>query len=70
MYARLVIGDIMMMMAFLSVLENNANIFEELRAAWVVWEGQDLHKALQALKNKSCCCAAGAWRRPSPAKPR
>ena len=70
MYARLVIGDFMMVMAFLSVLETTPTFFEELRTTWSVWEGHDLHKALQALKNKSCCCAAGAWRRPSPAKPR
>ena len=63
MYARLVIGDIMMMMAFLSVLETTPTFFEELRATWAVWEGQDLLRALQALKNKSCCCAAG-WAPP------
>ena len=59
MYARLVIGDFMMVMAFLSVLETTPTFFEELRTTWAVWEGHDLHKALQALKNKSCCCAAG-----------
>ena len=63
MYARLVIGDFMMVMAFLSVLETTPTFFEELRTTWAVWEGQDLHKALQALKNKSCCCAAG-WAPP------
>ena len=58
MYARLVIGDIMMV-TFLSVLGTTPTFSRKLRATWAVWEGQDLLRALQALKNKSCCCAAG-----------
>ena len=56
MYARLVIGDFMMVIHFLACYEQRQH-FRELRATWAC--GKVRTSSVQALKNKSCCCAAG-----------
>ena len=62
MYAR--IGDIgdIMMVTFLSVL-GTTQYFRGIARYLGCVGRSDLLRALQALKNKSCCCAAG-WAPP------
>ena len=56
MYARLVIGDFMVVIHFLACYEQRQH-FRELRATWAC--GKVRTSSVQALNNKNCCCAAG-----------
>ena len=67
MYARLVIGDFMMVIHFLACYEQRQH-FRELRATWAC--GKVRTSSVQALKNKKLLLRGRLWRRPSPANSR
>ena len=67
MYARLVIGDFMMVIHFLACWEQRQH-FRELRATWACGKGQDLLGA--SFEKQKLFLRGRHWRRPSPANSR
>ena len=66
-YARLVIGDFMVVIHFLACYEQRQH-FRELRATWACGKGQDLLGA--SFEKQKLFLRGRHWRRPSPANSR